>query len=64
MLKDLRLAQEAAFARGVPLPATALASALMLAQAAAGEAELGHHAVIRVFERLRGRVAGEERGEG
>jgi 2-hydroxy-3-oxopropionate reductase len=64
MLKDLRLAQEAAFARGVPLPATALASALMLAQAAAGEAELGHHAVIRVFERLRGRVAAEEPGEG
>ncbi len=58
MLKDLRLAQETAFARGVPLPATGLAASLMLAQAAAGEAGLGHHAVIRVYERLVGRGAG------
>ncbi len=65
MLKDLRLAQEAAFAAGVPLPATALAASLMLAQAAAGEAGLGHHAVIRAYERLvgRGQPANEE-GEG
>jgi 2-hydroxy-3-oxopropionate reductase len=64
MLKDLRLAQEASFAAGVPLPATALASSLMLAQAAAGEAGLGHHAVIRVFERLAGRMPAAEKGEG
>ncbi len=64
MLKDLRLAQEAAFAAGLPLPATALASSLMLAQAAAGEAGLGHHAVIRVFERLVGRAPASEKGEG
>lgn len=54
MLKDLRLAQEAAHALGAPLPATALAAALMLAQRAAGEGGLGHHAVIRAYERLCG----------
>lgn len=54
MLKDLRLAQEAAHAWGAPLPATALATSLMLAQRSAGEGHLGHHAVIRVYERLAG----------
>jgi 2-hydroxy-3-oxopropionate reductase len=55
MLKDLRLAQEAAHALGAPLPATAVAGALMLAQRAAGEGGLGHHAVVRAYERLCGR---------
>lgn len=64
MLKDLRLAQEAAFARSVPLPATALAASLMLAQAAAGEAGLGHHAVIRAFTRLTGQEPPSAAGEG
>lgn len=64
MLKDLRLALEAGFEAGVPLPATALASSLMLAQAAAGEAGLGHHAVIRAYERLAGRVPAAGGGEG
>lgn len=64
MLKDLRLALEAAFEAGVPLPATALAASLMLAQAGAGEAGLGHHAVIRAYERLVGRVPAAGEGEG
>lgn len=54
MLKDLRLAQEAAQELGAPLPATAVAAAMMLAQRAAGEGGLGHHAVIRAYERLCG----------
>lgn len=59
MLKDLRLALEAAFAVGAPLPATTLCASLMLAQAAAGEDELGHHAVVRVYERLCGQHRGQ-----
>jgi 2-hydroxy-3-oxopropionate reductase len=52
MLKDLRLAGEAAFEKGVPLPGLALATALYLEARAHGEGANGNQALFRSFDRL------------
>ena len=51
-LKDLKLAQDAAFAQGVPLPGLALATALYLEARAHGEGSNGNQAMFRTFDRL------------
>ncbi|HEY0522251.1 MAG TPA: NAD-binding protein, partial [Stellaceae bacterium] len=51
-LKDLRLANEMAFALGVPLPGTALATSLYLEARAHGEGNNGNQALYRVYDRL------------
>jgi 2-hydroxy-3-oxopropionate reductase len=51
-LKDLRLAGEAAFAKGVPLPGTALVTSLYLEARAHGEGGNGNQAIYRVYDRL------------
>jgi 2-hydroxy-3-oxopropionate reductase len=51
-LKDLRLAGEEAFARGVPLPGTALVTSLYLEARAHGEGANGNQALYRVYDRL------------
>jgi 2-hydroxy-3-oxopropionate reductase len=50
--KDLNIALAAGKEQGVPLFATALVDQLFQALAAAGEGELDHSAVIRVYEKL------------
>jgi 2-hydroxy-3-oxopropionate reductase len=51
-LKDLRLAGEAAFDKGVPLPGTALVTSLYLEARAHGEGANGNQAIYRVYDRL------------
>lgn len=51
-IKDLRLAMEAAFADGVPMPATALATNMYLEAMAHGEGDNGNQAMYRTYERL------------
>ena len=52
MLKDLKLAGDAAFAKGVPLPGLALATALYLEARAHGEGSNGNQALFRTFDRM------------
>ena len=52
MLKDLKLANDAAFAKGVPLPGLALVTALYLETRAHGEGGDGHQALFRTYDRL------------
>jgi 2-hydroxy-3-oxopropionate reductase len=51
-LKDLKLAGDAAFARGVPLPGLALVTALYLEARAHGEGGNGNQALFRTFDRM------------
>ncbi|CAN5257739.1 2-hydroxy-3-oxopropionate reductase [soil metagenome] len=51
-LKDLKLAGDAAFAKGVPLPGLALATALYLEARAHGEGTNGNQALFRTFDRM------------
>jgi 2-hydroxy-3-oxopropionate reductase len=51
-LKDLRLAGEAAFEQGVPLPGTALVTSLYLEARAHGEGSNGNQALYKVYDRL------------
>lgn len=51
-LKDLKLANEASFERGVPLPGLALATSLYLEARAHGEGSNGNQALFRTFDRL------------
>jgi len=51
-LKDLRLAGELAFERGVPLPGLALATSLYLEARAHGEGGLGNQALFRTYDRM------------
>ena len=51
-LKDLKIANEAAFTRGVPLPGLALATALYLEARAHNEGENGNQALFKTFDRL------------
>ena len=55
MLKDLKLANDAAFAKGVPLPGLALVTALYLEARAHGEGSNGHQALFRTYDRLTNR---------
>ncbi len=52
MLKDLKLANDAAFAKGVPLPGLALVTALYLETRAHGEGRDGHQGLSRTYDRL------------
>jgi 2-hydroxy-3-oxopropionate reductase len=51
-LKDLRLALDAAQAKSIPLPGTALAASLYTEACAHGEASNGNQGLFRVYERL------------
>jgi 2-hydroxy-3-oxopropionate reductase len=51
-LKDLRLAAEVAFEKGVPLPGTALVTNLYLEARAHGEGAYGNQALYRVYDRM------------
>lgn len=51
-LKDLKLANEAAFQKGVPLPGLALATTLYLEARAHGEGTNGNQALFRTFDRM------------
>lgn len=51
-LKDLKLAGDAAFDKGVPLPGLALATSLYLETRAHGEGSNGNQALFRTFDRL------------
>ena len=51
-LKDLRLAGEAAFEKGVPLPGLAMATSLYLEALAHGEGSNGNQAMFRTYNRL------------
>lgn len=51
-LKDLKLAGDAAFSKGVPLPGLALATALYLEARAHGEGANGNQALFRTFDRM------------
>lgn len=51
-LKDLRLAGEAAFEKGLPLPGLAMATALYLEARAHGEGSNGNQAMFRTYDRL------------
>ena len=55
MLKDLKLANDAAFAKGVPLPGLALVTALYLEARAHGEGGNGHQGLFRTYDRLTNR---------
>jgi 2-hydroxy-3-oxopropionate reductase len=52
MLKDLKLANDAAFSKGVPLPGLALVTALYLEARAHGEGGNGHQGLFRTYDRL------------
>ncbi|HMG51636.1 MAG TPA: NAD(P)-dependent oxidoreductase [Inquilinus sp.] len=56
MLKDLRLVQELAFGKAVPLPATALVTSQYLDARAHGEAGNGNQALFRVYDRMSGQA--------
>ena len=51
-LKDLKLAGDAAFEKGVPLPGLALATSLYLEARSHGEGSNGNQALFRTFDRL------------
>jgi 2-hydroxy-3-oxopropionate reductase len=51
-LKDLKLASDAAFEKGVPLPGLMLATSLYLEARAHGEGSNGNQALFRTFDRL------------
>ena len=51
-LKDLKLAGDAAFTKGVPLPGLALVTALYLEARAHGEGGNGNQALFRTFDRM------------
>ena len=51
-LKDLKLALDATFEKGIPLPGLALASALYLEARAHGEGVNGNQALFRTFDRM------------
>ena len=51
-LKDLRLANEAAFEKGLPLPGLAMATTLYLETRAHGEGSNGNQAMFRTFDRM------------
>jgi 2-hydroxy-3-oxopropionate reductase len=51
-LKDLKLANEAAFEKGVPLPGLALATSMYLEARAHGEGSNGNQALFRTYDRL------------
>ncbi|MFV0336558.1 MAG: NAD(P)-dependent oxidoreductase [Tropicimonas sp.] len=51
-LKDLRLAGEAAFEKGLPLPGLSMATALYLEARAHGEGSNGNQAMFRTYDRL------------
>jgi len=51
-LKDLRLAGEAAFQKGLPLPGLAMATTLYLEARAHGEGSNGNQAMFRTYDRL------------
>lgn len=51
-LKDLRLANDLAFQKGVPLPGTALVTSLYLEARAHGEGGNGNQALFRVYDRM------------
>jgi len=51
-LKDLKLANDAALQKGVPLPGLALTTALYLEAKAHGEGTNGNQALFRTFDRL------------
>ena len=51
-LKDLRLAGEAAFEKGLPLPGLAMATSLYLEARAHGEGSNGNQAMFRSYDRL------------
>lgn len=51
-LKDLRLAGEAAFEKGLPLPGLAMSTSLYLEARAHGEGSNGNQALFRTFDRL------------
>ena len=51
-LKDLKLANEAAFEKGVPLPGLALATSMYLEAWAHGEGGNGNQALFRTYDRL------------
>lgn len=55
-LKDLRLAGEAAFEKGLPLPGLAMATALYLEARAHGEGGNGNQAMFRTYDRLTNQV--------
>jgi len=54
MLKDLRLVQELAYGKAVPLPATALVTSQYLDARAHGEGGNGNQALFRVYDRMSG----------
>jgi 2-hydroxy-3-oxopropionate reductase len=56
-LKDLKLALDATFEKGVPLPGLALASALYLEARAHGEGANGNQALFRTFDRMSNQTA-------
>jgi 2-hydroxy-3-oxopropionate reductase len=56
-LKDLKLAAEAAFDKGVPLPGLALAVTLYLEARAHGEGRNGNQALFRTFDRMANQTA-------
>lgn len=56
MLKDLRLVQELAFGKAVPLPATALVTSQYLDARAHGEGGNGNQALFRVYDRMSGQT--------
>ena len=51
-LKDLKLAAEAAYEKGVPLPGLALATTLYLEARAHGEGHNGNQGLFRTFDRM------------
>ena len=51
-LKDLKLANDAAFDKGVPLPGLALATSLYLEARAHGEGSNGNQALFKTFDRM------------
>lgn len=57
-LKDLKLALDATFEKGIPLPGLALASALYLEARAHGEGGNGNQALFRTFDRMTNQTGG------
>lgn len=62
MLKDLRLVQELAFGKAVPLPATALVTSQYLDARAHGEGGNGNQALFRVYDRMSGQASSPSGG--
>jgi 2-hydroxy-3-oxopropionate reductase len=57
-LKDLRLANESAFEKGLPLPGLAVATTMYLEARAHGEGNNGNQAMFRTFDRLTNQAKG------